>query len=276
MPPSISPSDFDIPENGCGSSLSKKDCQQYKNCEYKKTKNRWGCEFHPIKSEKILFIGNSFTIRNNLPGMVSELAESTGKRLLVKEVLHGSTSFAYWSTNIFASSSINAFNDYKAIILQEQSQKLSLSWYRNNSITQGKMLYNKSKTQTENVILYETWGYKNGDPYYSYYDSFYKMQDRLKEGYERLAKSCESEKGPDDANVTIAYVGECWREAFDKHQKRLFDRDEKHPAKFGTYIAALAIYTTIFKENPINLPSLKINSAKDAKNIVKKIIYEKL
>src|SRR5215217_3468704 len=68
----------------------------------------------------VLFIGNSFTARNDLPGRVAELAAARGKTLRHRLISAGGASLrAHWN----AGEALTAIREggYDAVVLQEQS-----------------------------------------------------------------------------------------------------------------------------------------------------------
>src|SRR5271167_3903092 len=71
-------------------------------------------------SHKVLFIGNSFTARNNLPGLIAQLAASRGKSMQHRLISAGGASLrAHWN----AGESVKAIQDghFDCVVLQEQS-----------------------------------------------------------------------------------------------------------------------------------------------------------
>ena len=69
---------------------------------------------------KILFIGNSFTARNNLLGLIAQLAAARGKSIQHRLISTGGASLRiHWN----AGEALNAINDghYDYVVLQEQS-----------------------------------------------------------------------------------------------------------------------------------------------------------
>src|SRR5207245_301879 len=69
---------------------------------------------------KVLFIGNSFTARNNLPGLIAQLAATRGKSVQHRLISAGGASLRHhWN----AGEAPKAIKDghYDGVILQEQS-----------------------------------------------------------------------------------------------------------------------------------------------------------
>src|SRR5215471_1671602 len=69
---------------------------------------------------KILFIGNSFTARNDLPGLIAQLAAARGKSLVHRLISAGGASLrTHWN----AGQALKAIQEgqYNFVVLQEQS-----------------------------------------------------------------------------------------------------------------------------------------------------------
>src|SRR5690349_20094570 len=69
---------------------------------------------------KVLFIGNSFTARNNLPGLIAGLATARGKGLEHRLISAGGASLrTHWN----AGEALKAIEggQYELVVLQEQS-----------------------------------------------------------------------------------------------------------------------------------------------------------
>lgn len=77
-------------------------------------------------SKKVLFIGNSYTAANNLPLMVSEMANSTGDILIYDSNTPGGFRFMDHASNSTTLTKISS-NNWDYVALQGQSQETSLS-----------------------------------------------------------------------------------------------------------------------------------------------------
>src|SRR5687768_85842 len=74
----------------------------------------------PVAPLKVLFIGNSFTARNDLPGLVGRLADAAGAKLEHRLISVGGASLrTHWNGGEAAA----AIRDggYDRVVLQEQS-----------------------------------------------------------------------------------------------------------------------------------------------------------
>src|SRR3954447_26974042 len=74
----------------------------------------------PTKARNILFIGNSFTQRNDLPGLLAAMAQERGVRICHKLISVGGASLrTHWNAGR-AAKEIGA-GKYDYVVLQEQS-----------------------------------------------------------------------------------------------------------------------------------------------------------
>ena len=75
-------------------------------------------------TQKVLFIGNSYTYFNSMPSMVSQIATSTGNTLIYDSHTPGGATLYDHANNSTAETKINS-NDWDYVVLQAQSQEPS-------------------------------------------------------------------------------------------------------------------------------------------------------
>jgi len=91
-------------------------------------------------------------------------------------------------------------------------------------------------------VLYQTWGYRNGDPKHQN-DDFHAMTGRLRDGYRAAALKA--------GNVAIVAVGDAWeREVNAGRTNMLFMPDGSHPTQEGNALTAKVFYDTFFPGRP--------------------------
>jgi hypothetical protein len=96
------------------------------------------------------------------------------------------------------------------------------------------------KNPCTNILLYETWGYKNGFAERTDTDTFDEMAMKLENGFRYIS---------DTFDLPIVPVGMVWREIANKHPEiNLYDADGSHPSPIGSYLVACTFYTSIFKK----------------------------
>ena len=83
---------------------------------------------------RILFVGNSFTSRNNLPDLLAQLVETGGKCALVWQLVSagGSSLGQHFNKGDVAALLRNA--SWDAVVLQEQSARQTVSAFRKGGI----------------------------------------------------------------------------------------------------------------------------------------------
>ena len=92
------------------------------------------------------------------------------------------------------------------------------------------------------VMMYMTWGRKNGDPQWAPISTFDGMNDRLRSAYLRMADSVQGSVSP---------VGSAWKYVRENYPSiELYNADESHPSVAGTYLAACTFYASIFRKHP--------------------------
>ena len=146
--------------------------------------------FTYAQSYDVLFIGNSYTYYNNLPEMISNIANDLGDTVNYDQNTPGGTSLYAHSQNQTTINKINQQN-WDFVVLQDQSQRPSLSpSYVAASVypyaTQLVNLINSNYICSE-PVFYMTWGRKYGDQTncqsYPPVCTFLGMQERLRDSY---------------------------------------------------------------------------------------------
>jgi hypothetical protein len=197
-----------------------------------------------------LFIGNSYTYVNDLPGTTRLLALSLGDTLNVASSAPGGYTFEQHSTNATTLGLI-ASQPWDFVVLQEQSQRPSFppaqveqEVYPFAAQLVANILTNDSCTQP---VFYMTWGRKNGDasncgswPPVCTYEG---MQQRLRESYLEMAFANDAFAAP---------IGVAWKKVRETHPLiELYNADESHPSPEGTYLAAAVFYSTLYRRPSI-------------------------
>ena len=123
------------------------------------------CLFQLFYSKEInvLWIGNSYTMNNNLPWLVSNLFKSSGQNLTFKysTALTGGKDLKYHSEQ----SNIQKFLESKwdFVVLQDYSLSPGIPSRRNSSIAALTNFFKPRFIKTKsNVIFYNTWGRRKG------------------------------------------------------------------------------------------------------------------
>ncbi|TML17649.1 MAG: hypothetical protein E6G39_04325 [Actinobacteria bacterium] len=192
---------------------------------------------------RVLFVGNSFTFRNDLPELVQRLSGGRNRIVAVSYTAGG------WQLRNFAADHeldrVLHEAHWDVVVLQEQSQIPSFAPdYRAREFEPYvRALTEKIEAAGARPLLFETWGYRTGDRLNLPGDTFALMQARLAWGYADVARA---------VHAGIAPVGAAWQAALSSRpQLELWDSDGKHPSRVGSYLAACVFYATLTKGNPI-------------------------
>jgi hypothetical protein len=181
---------------------------------------------------KVLFIGNSFTARNDLPGLVARLAAAWGKGLEHRLIQAGGASLrAHW--NAGEAATVIRDGRYDAVVLQEQSTlpvKNPARMHENVRLFDGEIAATGART-----ILYMTWARRNAP----------ESQRAIADAYAGIGR---------ELGATVAPVGLAW-ELFlrDNDRPVLHHRDQSHPTVAGSYLAACVFLAALFRENPVGV-----------------------
>ncbi len=203
---------------------------------------------------RVLFLGNSYTSYNNLPQLVQSLSASAGKTLIIDSNMPGGMTVSGHVNDATSIAKIRQGNwDY--VVIQEQSQIPSIDYYRYNdmypAITDLKTLVEQFNPCTR-MITYMTWGRRFGgqqcDPTNTHcspvFVDFNHMQDSLTSAYTEIS---------DKLNIQCAPVGVAWQNVLNDTTFILHSNDNSHPTIDGSYVAALSIYSSIWKQQSIGI-----------------------
>jgi len=188
----------------------------------------------PEGAKRVLFIGNSLTYANDLPGMVQALAAAAGEPLHVETVAGADYGLQdHWS----AGSARRAVErgGWNVVVLQQGPSALPES--RALLIEYARRFAARARQVGARPALYMVWpsAQRSGD------------FDRVSESY-RLAA--------EDVGGLLFPAGEAWRAAWRSDPGLpLYSADGFHPSAAGTYAAALVIYGGLYGRSPVGLPA---------------------
>jgi len=209
--------------------------------------------------QHVLFIGNSFTVRDgvDVPAAVRGCATGGGFETPVTDYnCPGSYTLSghYYDSTTQAKIALGGW-DY--VVLQEQSTTPPLAatdyygyseWFFEDFAN----LYDLVKVSNPNatIVLYETWAWKESriisqnNPLWG--TNEVAMQNRISLAYHNVADQLIASGR---TNFIIAHVGDA-REVNRINQNLNMFMDDSHPNYIGVYLAGLTIYSTIFNASP--------------------------
>jgi|AP95_1055475.scaffolds.fasta_scaffold15220_4 hypothetical protein len=186
----------------------------------------------PGKRVRMLFIGNSFTTKNNLPTLLSGIAlAGMGINIESKVISAGGASLRrHW--NAGAASAITG-EKWDHVVFQEQSTlpvKNSNRFHENVREFVPVMRESGAK-----MVLFMTWARKK-EP---------ENQTLLTDSYNQIGKELQA---------SVVPVGTAWQKLLAKHDKPvLHAEDGSHPTVAGSYLAACTFYATLFGGDPTKI-----------------------
>jgi len=229
-------------------------------------------------TKNVLFIGNSYTYVNNLPQLISNVANSAGDQVIFDSSAPGGYTFEGHTTNSVTLDKISQ-GDWDVVVLQEQSQRpaFPIGQIEAEVFPFAEMLddlINENNSCAE-TMFYMTWGRKNGDAsncgFYEPLCTYAGMDSLLSLRYQMMAEMNEAVVSP---------VGAVWHYIREQHPLiELYSSDESHPSLAGSYAAACCFYTSIFRKDPQNITYESGLNAIDAANIrsaVSVVVFDSL
>lgn len=194
--------------------------------------------------ENVLFIGNSMTFYNDMPILFRNIAEAKGRELNVELFTKGGIGLAQHvvDAEVFQ---IIASRQWDKVVLQpgtSESVGLSLSTDSVASLVRQLIDSIKIGNVDAKVVIYEiSNGIASNGNGAGNYDHYFYTQGIIKDSVTNIARL---------AGVPFAPVGECFREHYAAHHDLMLHNsfNDVHPNLKGSYLAACAIYETLYEE----------------------------
>jgi hypothetical protein len=182
----------------------------------------------------ILFIGNSFTARNDLPGLIANLAAAHGKHLDHRLIQAGGASLRMHWNKGEAQRAIQETR-YDFVVLQEQST----------------LPIKNAQRMHENIRLFDAVIRASGAKTALYLTSARQHAPETQEAINIAYLSIGKELG-----ATVVPVGIAWQNFLREHSSPvLHDADQSHPTLAGSYLAACVFYSVLFADSPVGIES---------------------
>jgi hypothetical protein len=179
-----------------------------------------------MPATRILFIGNSYTSRNNLPQLIVRLAASAERAIAVetKAIVAGGASLRrHWNGAVAREAIRTGHWDW--VVLQEQSTlpvKNAQRYHENARLFAGEVAAASAR-----LALYLNW-------------------ERRGAGTQPVLDRAVREIGT-ELGATVVPVGPAWQLAVEALPGvALYEADGSHPTAAGSYLAACVFYVTLF------------------------------
>lgn len=191
---------------------------------------------------RILFIGNSFTARNDVPGTVAALAGALGHATECTLIAaNGAPLRAHWNKGLAAAEI--ARGHYDVVVLQEQS---TLPVKNAARMLENIRLFDEViRGAGARTALYETWARVHAP------DS----QALISEAYRAAAN---------ELGALLVPAGTAFEHFAAKHATpSLYDKDGSHPSPAGSYLAACVCVVALLGANPTGVAAVVKGIADD-------------
>lgn len=201
-----------------------------------------GCSAEP--AVRILFVGNSYTHSNDLPGMVRDLAGAANRRVDTGVMAPAGW---WWRDHAASKKTLDAIaeGDWDFVVLQEQSMVPALpDMARQVSRPAAVNLAVAAIEHGARPVLFLTWGHRDGNTEVNH-AGYPSMQVAIANTYAEIGAAVAGE---------IAPVGMAWWIAREERPDiNLYQPDGSHPSRDGSYLAAAVITATILNVGPDEL-----------------------
>lgn len=205
------------------------------------------------RTTRILFVGNSYTYRNNMPKIFERIAQSKGEEVRVSHITRGKYTFYLHSKRKKLYKALHN-QDWDVIVLQGSSRDMlrdSARFMKRTYPALDKMLGMIRKNQKDaKVYFYMTWPYRKGDPKTERFSNPDSMLQAVAKGYQNLKSRY---------NIPVIPVGKVWRSYVITYpEAELYLKDNSHPTYEGSYLVACTMYSAIYGKSPRGANKLAI------------------
>jgi hypothetical protein len=194
---------------------------------------------HTPSGHHVLFIGNSLTYTNDLPGNVAALAAQAGDTIDAWSV--ASADYAIID-HINAGPALSTIASYRweYVILQQGPSTVDVN--RDSLVLWTKMINSNIRAVGATTALFMVW------PDYTRTSFF----DACRQSYQAAAQAVSGVFMPAGAAWQIAWASDA--------TLALYGGDGYHPSALGTYLASLVIFERVTGRDARNLPAVAIGS----------------
>lgn len=228
-------------------------------------------------TKKVCFLGNSYTNSNNLPQIISDLADADGNTLIDDKNTPGGYTLEGHSTNTLSLTKI-AGDEWDFVVLQDQSQRPSFPWAQVNEevFPFAEILCDSIRSANECAIpmFFNTWGRRDGDDQWDSINTFAKMNQRLHVAYDYMADEHSGILSP----VGIGFEHIANDDDSPVTHSELYVGDGSHPSIYGSYLAACIFYELIFdtsvQGNTFSPGALTSEVTEYIQNVAHHVIHE--
>jgi hypothetical protein len=204
---------------------------------------------------RILFVGNSYTTRNDMPAMLKDLLSASVPDIRIEaEVIAfgGASLAAHWNQGLVQ----KRLTDQKwdAVVLQDQSTRPLRAL---KSMQEHVHLFVRAiQASGAKPYLYMTWARK----------SALESQGVITKAYEDLAL---------ETGARVIPVGVFWQQARKINDElELYDPDGSHPSIAGSYLSACSHFTSLFGMEPAESAKMEFSLSEKDRIFIRKLCWK--
>lgn len=190
----------------------------------------------PFAGLDVLFIGNSLTASNDLPGTVAAIAAAAGEPIQVSAVTQANFALI---DHVKAGNALAMIRrgGWDVVVLQQGPTSTGPSPDRDTLIIATRLLDQEIRAAGGRTALFMVWPTRARLQYF----------DNTRDAYHAAAT---------EVNGLFLPAGEAWRTAWqDNDGLEFYSGDAFHPSPLGSFLAALVIYEGITGKNAETLPA---------------------
>jgi Tol biopolymer transport system component len=194
--------------------------------------------------ERILFIGNSHTFMNDLPGTFAALARSGGREVDVDSSANGGYTLEQHARDRQTQEKLEG-GGWDFVVLQESTQVLTVESTRNTQMAPAvSALEEKARSQGGQTVLVVMWASTSAVDEAGL-AGFAADQAEVTAALQRMTQGLD---------VLLAPVGPAWERSLrQRPELDLWGSDNHHASPTGTYLMACVLYATIYEQSPVGL-----------------------
>src|SRR5688572_18919948 len=172
-------------------------------------------------TDRILFIGNSFTARNDVPGMIRAMATAAGRSMHCRLISRGGASLRMHWNKGEALEAIRT-GGFTSVVLQEQS---TLPVKNAARMHESVRLFDAAIREAgARTVLYMTWARRHAP----------ESQRAITGAYTAIGR---------ELGAAVAPAGDAWQRFLEAHDHPvLHDKDGSHPTLAGSFLAACVLF----------------------------------
>lgn len=206
------------------------------------------------KKTRVLFVGNSFTARNDLPALLAQLVSAGGKGVLEYELISAGGASLRMHLNRGEAAERLQRESWDYVALQEQSTlPIKNAQRMGENIRDFDALIKEAGART---VLYMTWARQDAP----------QTQQALSDAYIRIGRELQA---------LVVPAGLAWQQCLQARPEIvLHDKDKSHPTLEGSYLAACAFYASLFAGRAKKMPGAAIELAAGTKNALQEIAQQ--